>query len=923
MARRGALVAALSLLWNGCGSTGLPRQLLAGLAPAPDAAAWRAGRLAVPQVATSRLTIDGDLTDWGDLPLIYLDPRWDQTFGDADPRASKDRALARFAVDDAALCIAVRVVDEEVVNPYDGGALWQGDCFELYLDLRPPTAGADTACLGTDAYTAGVYQLLFAPVDPAGRPHPRWVCLQADAGAPRHLALASRLTRDGYALEIRIPFAQLNQVTAARLAEPFGLDFGCQDIQRTGSGGMARPLQYLWRRRPGSYAHAGNFGRAWVADPVSPLPHLVRYEPIRHAWRDGADRFVAAAVFAGPAGEDSLWFQVRHQGQALDTGAAPPVAPSLYGEAVDSTSTWSDTLLDLHAIEREVRLVRPPAGRYWVTTQVGTRPAVVSDTVRALAGAPGMPGLAVLSPEGLASGRAATPSMPYLHLDTERWHYYAADTARVVLEAAPDPIQQWQAVASGNDASPRVALELVPALAATATPVWVGTAPLTAQPVVVSVPLWTQPPGAYLLRATVPEPNRAAVDSGVAGTVAGTATLLLCRHAGSPPVMAATVDTAGTTLRRATLVAEPNRQRFPGDSGSDCAARSLLDLQTYDGRLFGVGGGGGSGTAGADVWSVAPAATGPVAVVREPAFGAAATDRLARVGDRLVLPDPEPERPGSTAALCLRERGQWRRLPAVPGDGHVAGLAEYSGGLYATAGDSMGGGTYRSSDGGRSWQRLAAWGLPGLMDGLGGELAAVGGGLLVAHHRSGQHILWLNQEGLQRLPATMFPGADAAAALLPWRLVAAQGGVFYTWNQWGPPGASRPLFFLADPRAGGAVVAPFSQAVVEDIVARGDTVFVLSRSAAPVGADYAAEVYRSSVRGAWTRIASFTIPAPARSLEESAGVLYVGLGCDPGQVSPASGQLRRLEPASGSPAPRPEKPRQQTKRKLKRPRRRR
>ncbi len=923
LARPAALLASLSLLWFGCGTTGLPRQPMAGRAPATEAATWRSGRLAIPRLATSRLTIDGDLAEWGDLPVVYLDPRWDQTFGDADPRVSDDRALVRFAVDDAALCIAVRVVDAEVVNPYDGGALWQGDCFELYLDLRPIAAGADTACLGTDAYTAGVYQLLFAPVDPAGRPHPRWACLQADAGAPRHLALASRLTGDGYALEIRIPLAQLGPVTAARLAEPFGLDFGCQDIQRAGAPSVSRPLQYLWRRRPGSYAHAGNFGRAWVADPMPPVPVLVRYEPLRHSWRDGADRFVAAAVFAGSAGGDSLWLAVGHQGQAANAGVPGSTAPLPYGAAIDSASTWSDTLLGLQGIEREVRLDNPPPGRYWVTARVGGGPTALVDTMRALAAPKGMPGLTVLPPQGLAGRRTAPSSLPYLHLDAERWHYYAADTARVVLEAVPDPIQQWQAVESGNDASPRVNLELQPALDATAAPVWVGTAPLGAQPVVVPVPLGPQPPGAYLLRAAVAEPTNAPVGSPAAAPTAGTAPLLLCRHGGPPPVIAATMDTTRTTLRRATLVAEPNRLRFPSDDARDCAARSLLDLQTYDGRIFGVGGGPGVGAAGTDVWSVAPAAAGTMAVVREPALGAAATDQLARVGDRLVLPDPEPELPGATAALCLREHGQWRRLPAVPGDGHVAGLAEYGDDLYATAGDSLGGGTYRSPDGGRSWQRLTASGLPGLTDGLGGELAPVGGGLLVAHHRSGQHILWLNQEGLQRFPATMFPGVDTAAAMLPWRLVPAQGGVFYTWKEWVPSGATRPLFFLADPRAGGALVASFAGAVVEDIVARGDTVFVLTGSPSRGGADYTAEVYRSAASGLWSRIASVSVPAPARSLEESAGAFYVGLGCGPGQINPAAGQLRRLEPASGTTPPRPEKPRKQTKRKPKRTRRRR
>jgi hypothetical protein len=252
--------------------------------------------------------------------------------------------------------------------------------------------------------------------------------------------------------------------------------------------------------------------------------------------------------------------------------------------------------------------------------------------------------------------------------------------------------------------------------------------------------------------------------------------------------------------------------------------------------------------------------------------------------------------------LYLREKGQWRRLPTLPGDGHLAGLARLDSCLYATAGDSLGGGLYRSPDNGQTWSRLTPTGLAGLIDGRYGELARVAGGLLVAHHLAAQHLLFADGSGLRRYAVSLFGGARSAAPLLmPWRLTEAQGGVYYTFRDWGTASGPRPLFFLMNPAVGGTLVEPFAAASVQDIVARGDTVLVLT--SAPAGEGFAGAVYRSARPEAWTRIAVFTTPALARSLEELNGVFYVGLACYPGEIHPASGQVCRLEAPRQPPPP--------------------
>lgn len=898
------LFAAWLLLLSGCGPT-RPARSLAAAGPAADARWLGPGQVPVPYLRGPALVVDGDLADWSGLPLTYLDPRWDQTYGDYDPEPHPDRAAIRLARDDAALYVAARVIDEEVVNPYTGPALWQGDCLELFLDLRPAGAAGDPAVLGADRYTAGCYQLVFAPVAPDGQARPRWVCLQSDPGAPRSLAVASRIETDGYTLEIRIPFAQLNASPASRFAAPFGVDFGVEDVQRTAPG----QVQYLWRGRQGSYASAAHFGRAVpVTGSVGNGP-LVRYLAPRYALRDGAHRFTVAAVFRNGAEPADLWLDVRYQGTPADLPAEPTASGGAAEESgsfaavEDSSTAWQDSLLGIQVVEREVRLTGLPGGRYWLVCQVPDGGVLRADTVRAYYESRRDPGALLLGDPATENGTEPGLMARRLRLVADRYHSFGNDTVHVELLSSLSGSQRWALAEQADRDLARVVLELWPAAADSGPPVWSDSVRLTGQPRGILIPSSLLPPGPYLARVAVHDSTggRWAVTAAPADSVP--AALLLGLHPGPAPVLAARLDTSQIRFARAVQVADPNRRRFPLDDAHDCHARSLWDLQTYEGRLYAGAGGPGLDQGPVDLWSMAPASPrGKVVVVHEQTVDEEAADLFVPVDGNLAVPDTEPEIPGDAGALYLREQGQWRRLTTLPGDGHLADLARLDGSLYATAGDSLGGGLYRSTDHGQTWSRLAPRGFVGLTDGRYGELARVAGGLLVAHHLAAQHLLFADGSGLRRLAASLFTGVGpTTSALMPWRLTEAQGGVYYTFKDWGGDSGPRPLFFLRDPSAGGALVEPFAAARVQDLVARGDTVLVLT--AEPAGEEFSGAVYRSIRPETWTRVAVFRTPALARSLEELDGALYVGLACYPGEIRPASGRVCRLE-APQRPTPR-------------------
>jgi hypothetical protein len=195
-------------------------------------------------VAPGSFTIDGELSEWADIPRTYISVRWNQVPGTPGTANNPDRAVFQLARDDSTLYVAVRVVDGDVANPFEAGDLWQGDCVELFLDVRPPGRLGPDAVLGSRYYTPGCYQLLVAPVSATGEATARWSCPQSYPGVPRNLRVASKLLSDGYALEVGIPFAELNGATAARFGEPIGFDLAVDDVDRAVGGSLSALVQY-------------------------------------------------------------------------------------------------------------------------------------------------------------------------------------------------------------------------------------------------------------------------------------------------------------------------------------------------------------------------------------------------------------------------------------------------------------------------------------------------------------------------------------------------------------------------------------------------------------------------------------------------------------------------------------------------------
>ena len=200
------------------------------------------------------ITIDGDLTDWGDLLAggIAIDEHVHQLAGPLI-LGQPDAAVFKVAHDDQALYLAAHVVDASIntAEPY-----WTADCLELFLDVRPPGDGENH--LGWHSYTAGAYQLMFAPPTP-DNPKVRWM-MGANGGPIGEIQVASKLVSDGYTLEIRIPLASIN-TTADRLKDPIGLDVAIDNVDLV-AGHRTDRVQYGFGRSTSNSSDPSNLPRA-------------------------------------------------------------------------------------------------------------------------------------------------------------------------------------------------------------------------------------------------------------------------------------------------------------------------------------------------------------------------------------------------------------------------------------------------------------------------------------------------------------------------------------------------------------------------------------------------------------------------------------------------------------------------------------
>jgi uncharacterized protein (TIGR01370 family) len=208
-----------------------------------------------PQLTASYMStppaIDGDLSEWKNLPCIDLNTREQVSFGEPAAWGGPDDLSARacYGWDKENIYIGFNINDDLIVQKYTGANLWKGDHVELWFDTQLQ--------LDFDSNEAGDddFQLGISPGDFKDVP-PDFVIFAPNTPLEQYSQLVEYKvvrTGKGYAGEIKIPASVLKGLRLAP-GQSIGVTFEPSDTDTPGGSEQEMMLSTA----PQSSSHWGN-----------------------------------------------------------------------------------------------------------------------------------------------------------------------------------------------------------------------------------------------------------------------------------------------------------------------------------------------------------------------------------------------------------------------------------------------------------------------------------------------------------------------------------------------------------------------------------------------------------------------------------------------------------------------------------------
>ncbi len=841
---------------------------------ADSAAIARGGGPLAPRGART-ITIDGQLDDWRGVPVQGLHQIYHYLVGFCST-TRHDAAVFSMLTDDEALYVAIRVADGDIYNPFPPRDAWQGDCVELFLDLRP-TAGVETQRLGAATWNDGVYQWFLVPPMTAGS-NATWTGGGQRGAAPAGpLELAGAPVEGGYALEVRVPYASLKGASRARFAEPFGWDIQINDVDRNPQGLLTLCTTYCWGSAPDKYKRADAIRRF---DPAAPNPASgpLLFSAVPRTLESGSGLMAAAlAPIDSNEKPPSLTCQVIHE-----RGSYEGVE-----KAERQVLTWPEPVLFdfpypelgvMFSLRHQASPWDIPLGHYSLTTRWGglieehrfyrnrhgfQRIAPGSRSFFDLKTFCEPPtefgGLQLMLPNGSQAGeplRGFIECWLPVELENEMSRRILAGEpwgrVRVVLST-----EEGQAVIWSNEVPFSNAMEFeIPGAALTAGIYRVGLQVLAASgaslgPVVFSLD-GTKVENLHFLTVT-PSTER---------------TIPTKLTEGRP------------RFRRAVKIGDPNRARFPLANQADNVARSALALQEYAGRIYVGCGDYGLNRGPIDIWSFDPAdRKRPVDFVREITVEDEAVSVFRVYRDTLYVPGIDPREDWKWGNLFFKRDGVWQKRRTIPNGVHTFDVAVWGQSLWVACGTESGGQVFRSEDDGQTWTACERRHYLARRTGRFYGLLPLGKDLLIAGANDDPFCLKGNEI------SPMFLGTEIVSYS---KMTEFKRGALFIGKpfdagferQIGPP-LELNLFYMKTIADMPREFACFRERAVRDLVVRKGVCHVLCsqpRADAPPGRTFRGRIFRSKDLTQWEEMADFEVPAEPISLEYAAHTYFVGLG---------------------------------------------
>jgi len=855
----------------------------------------------MPRVDDGVIDVDGELSEWRDMPSGYIDALWDAVKGDVSERqpGAHDRGMFHISHDTEALYFAIRVVDKIIYNPHDVFDLWKGDSVELFLDVRPIGPSEGKPSLGQQEYSPGCYQLLLAPSD-SPENVTRWRCAKQTDYFIQQMELASKRLESGYTLECRIPLNQLYETTLERLSSPIGIDVAINDVDEP----QLSRVRYVWSGTMENYQNAEHFQRALPVTPGVQESKIIRFDGAKFS----IDTNTLNAVVVLPAGENvpqnALSLSYDFRGTPYDRPESwqdikTPPSENPQPVATETIEEQVDSVLGLRIIQCKLQFTALVGGRYTFKSRFEALGEIAEGTVNAYYfERKYYPSIGLL--DRLPDDAALTEAMlkTYFRLHSAH-HVFDAPEVDIAVAMGKDPLIYWglSEQAERGEQDEKVHRVRLDVFSSKPTQEMVTTVSAPFYQRRLSIPTSELAEGTYLVRMRIvdtigmvhevwypPEGKRQNPSA---------PTIFIGIHGKRDYILKTNLEPSEPTFTRATIVGEPNRGRFPNDDGRHCYARSIWDLHLYQGRIYTGCGDWQRNQGPVDIWSFGPSEGTRLdaTFTKEFTVDDESVHILCSFEERLLVPGTDPKESWDFGNLYIKENHQWRKLRTIPNGIHVFDAAYFNGKLYVTTGTERGAVLYESSDWGETWKRYSTDDVDEFHDGRYWEMEVLDDALLVTSSRSLESLHRFKDGNFERLVIPMFPGASGSIS--PHRLTSFAGGLLYTFRMFAEMDVPKPLYFLKDFERGAVVVEQFQQERVQDILARDNTCYVLTSR--PSDGEYINCVYQSPDVKKWTLLAKFNTNALAQSLEEMNGVFYVGLASLSDSPRAFSGGIYRLE----------------------------
>ena len=187
--------------------------LLAGGAFADGEELW-----GIPHKPDPPFAIDGDLSDWNEVPnAVRLDQAEQVVWGAGAWASAEDLSgTVRVAWRPGNLFVAVAVQDDMLAQTQRGAKLWKGDHIELFVDMTPELE-PERDTLGEGQFQIGLSPGNFLNTgDPFTDCAAEAVCFQPNVGDVSGVVVASQQTASGWTLEASVPWRVLGVETVAQ-----------------------------------------------------------------------------------------------------------------------------------------------------------------------------------------------------------------------------------------------------------------------------------------------------------------------------------------------------------------------------------------------------------------------------------------------------------------------------------------------------------------------------------------------------------------------------------------------------------------------------------------------------------------------------------------------------------------------------------